>query len=137
MKATLSTVLAKWAWGFITTRAKCLLALAAVLSGLSSVQAAGNVQSPRGGETFGTLAVPAPSGKTVQLSWQFPAARQTPDLVFKVYQSTSLGLPLRLWSVLTNLPGTTRSVDIAADNAQAFFVVTASNFLGESGYATK
>jgi hypothetical protein len=136
MKATLSTVLAKWAWGFISTRAKCLLALTAVLFGFSSAQASVNVQSPRGEETFSALALPS-SGKKVQLTWQFPAARQTPDLVFKVYHSTSLSLPLRLWSVLTNLPGTTRGVDIAADKTQAFFTVTASNFLGESGYATK
>jgi len=135
MKVALSTVIEHRAWGFISTRAKCLWALGIAVCALQASAGAETLQSPRGAETFAVA--PPPTAKKVQLSWQFPASLQTPDLIFKVYHSTNLGVPLRLWAVLTNVPGSSRTVDLLADKAVDFYTLTASNYLGESSYATK
>ena len=108
--------------------------VAALLLGVAS-GAMDSVQSPRGAETFAII--PPPPAKKVQLSWKFPTNLETPDLIFKVYHTTDLTLPLRLWAVLTNVPGKSRTVEVAANQARDFFTLTASNYLGESGFATK
>jgi hypothetical protein len=82
-----------------------------------------------------TAVIVLPTSKKVRLTWNFPAFRQTPDLIFKVYHSTNLSASLRLWVLLTNIPGTLRMVDLPAVNTQEFFMLTASNYLGESGYS--
>jgi hypothetical protein len=108
-----------------------------VLAACSSSQAAITV-SPRGAVLFGDpSAIINPPSKKVQLQWRFPASLQTPDMVFKVYRSTNLAIPLKQWALLTNLPATVRMVELPADEARGFFTLTASNYLGESGYATR
>jgi hypothetical protein len=39
------------------------------------------------------------------------------------------------WAVMTNVPGNLRSAVIVAEQSQEFFMLTASNFLGESKFA--
>lgn len=73
----------------------------------------------------------------VRLSWTFPTNRETPDMIFKVYHSFNLGVPVSQWGVLTNIPGSLRSLSLTAFYPAEWFTLTASNYLGESGYATK
>jgi len=140
MKNALSTIKENWAWRFFSARAKCLVVLGVFTVSLQIVNAQ-SVESPRGAEVFDnarrTAISALPPEKKIRLSWNFPLERQTPDLVFKVYHSTNLSIPLRLWAALTNIPGTLRSVEILADKSQEFYIVTASNYLGESDYATR
>lgn len=93
-------------------------------------------QSPKGAEVFGPqmIIVPPPK-KTITIGWSYPVNFETPDLVFKVYSSTNLNTPLDDWSLMTNVPGSCRSAILAADRPQEFFLMTASNYLGESDYA--
>lgn len=115
------------------------MALAAVALFAMWIQSAdAAVQSPKGSEVFGTQEViSAPPSKTVTIGWTYPVQLETPDLVFKVYQSTNLGLPIREWALLTNIPGSSRTAILGADHPQQFFLMTASNSLGESDFATR
>lgn len=81
--------------------------------------------------------IPVPPKKTVTIGWSYPVHMETPDLVFKVYHSTDLRLPLREWVLLTNVPGNCRSTIVNANQPQEFFLMTASNYLGESNFATR
>jgi hypothetical protein len=94
------------------------------------------LQSPKGEEVFGSQAIiAAPPTRTVTLGWQYPASFVTPDLVFKVYRATDLHRPFREWALLTNIPGGHRSAIVPADQTKEFFIMTASNYLGESQFA--
>jgi hypothetical protein len=42
---------------------------------------------------------------------------------------------VRYWPLLTNVPGTARSVTVPMDQPREFFTLTASNYLGESRFA--
>ena len=119
---------------------RLLVAIVALVCGV--ISACGeSLQSPRGREVFGAvgMAAPRPSGaggpRTVLLAWDYPVNLQTPDLIFKIYHSTNALLPLKNWPLLTNVPGTVRTAAIVANRPIEWFVVTASNFLGESGYS--
>ena len=123
--------------GMSTLTKKSLIAVALFIVGLNC-SSAESVQSPKGAEVFSSSAIiAAPPSKTVKIGWSFPINLETPDLVFKVYHSTDLGVPINRWALLTNIPGTNRAADLAADQPREFFVVTASNYLGESGFATQ
>jgi len=61
---------------------------------------------------------------------------ETLDTIFKLYHSRNLALPLQKWTVLTNIPGDARSASIPMTIPMDFFVLTVSNYRGESGYAT-
>jgi hypothetical protein len=131
---------------------KFLLALGMSLLGLGARAA----ESPRGRQVFAsprpmaattsappltststTAAAVVPPPRTVQLVWSYPIALQTPDLIFKLYHSTNLLLPMRQWKLVTNVPGTARNVRVPADKLMDFFALTASNYLGESKFATR
>lgn len=89
-------------------------------------------------EAHASAVAPAPVTPTpVRLSWTFPTNRETPDMIFKVYHSFNLGVPVSQWGVLTNIPGSLRSLSLTASFPVELFTLTASNYLGESGYATK
>jgi hypothetical protein len=116
---------------FFSSQTKWVLIWMAVVAGGQSSYAL-SIQSPKGGELFnGSQVMAAPSVKQVQIQWDYPLNRQTPDLVFKVYHTTSFSQSLQQWSLLTNLPGTARTASFAADKPQEFFTVMASNSLGE------
>ena len=121
-------------------RGKYLIALGILLLGMQFKALA--LQSPRGKELFGNnrtmvpVAMGAPSITAVRIVWDFPASLETPELIFKLYHSTNLAVPLRQWPLLTNIPGNVREVPVSINQPQEFFVLTASNRLGESGYAT-
>lgn len=115
------------------------LLVASVLSLCGNPSHAAVLHSPRGEETFNTplsVVVPPPA-RTVRIEWEFPPSLETPDLVFVVYRSNNLDVPVAEWNRMTNVPGKLRSVEVSADAASGFFAVTASNFLGESDFATR
>lgn len=72
---------------------------------------------------------------SVTLMWDYPEL--TPEIVFNVYQSTSLQVPMENWE-LVHTTAETKCVIPATAGAQ-FFTVTASNIVTgvESGFATK
>src|SRR5436190_770622 len=74
---------------FVTT-VKFLLAIGLLAVGLQSSRA-DLLQSPRGEELFGqaTPMVILPPGQKVRLVWDYPVNRETPDLIFKVYHTSS------------------------------------------------
>jgi hypothetical protein len=116
---------------FILAPVKVLLLLILLTTGIQSSQAAVAIYSPRGAEVFGIPPALIAPTKRIQLQWNFPLNRQTPDMVFKVYHSTTLAKPVKQWALLTNIPAIYRSVYLPADKPQEFFTVTVSNFLGE------
>lgn len=122
--------------GFATLFKKSFLAVVLLTAGLQCSEAAG-VQSPKGAEQYGSAAMIAVPSKKVRIGWSFPVAFETSDLVFKVYHSTDLRVPVNQWPLWTNIPGSNRFAEVSADQVQEFFVVTASNYLGESGFATQ
>jgi len=118
-------------------RTKILLAIAVCALGLHDSRATQVFQSPRGAEIFGGApAAVQPPVKTVRILWTYAVAMQTPDLVFKLYHSTNLAVAVKKWPLLTNVPGTLRSVTVPVNQRQEFFILTASNYLGESKFAT-
>jgi hypothetical protein len=64
-----------------------------------------------------------PQPKTVTLVWNYPQA--SPDIVFRIYSTTNLAMPLSKWPVYTNL--TTTSCVVQVSPGSRFFTVSASN----------
>lgn len=79
---------------------------------------------------------PPPSKTNVLLSWSFPKEQETPETVFKVRHSRNIAVPLSLWPLVTNIPGTNRSVLLRQLYPWDFYTLTASNRYGET-YAIK
>jgi len=75
-----------------------------------------------------------PSGR-VNLVWDYPTNELSPDLVFRLFHSTNITVPMTNWVVLTNVPGTSTSVSVVITPGIHFFVMTASNFWGESDFS--
>jgi hypothetical protein len=116
-------------------RAKILGVIAVFALELCSTQA-DVIRSPRGAEVFNPRpAIPAPSSKTIRILWSYAIASQTPDLVFKIYHSYDAAVAVRYWPLLTNVPGSVRSVTVPMNQPREFFILTASNYLGESRFA--
>src|SRR5262245_3460623 len=93
-----------------------ILGTIAVLALVVSSSQARVLRSPRGAEIFGaTPASIQPQERTIRILWSYAVSRQTPDLVFKVYHSTNLGVAMRNWPLLTNVPGAARSVTLPAN----------------------
>lgn len=82
------------------------------------------------------LLLQSEAAKTVTLSWSYPPEAETVDLTFKLYHSLDLAAPLPQWPLLRTIPATERSVVLPAIQSQEFFIVTASNYLGESNFQT-
>jgi len=79
------------------------------------------------------LAAP-PSGR-IELTWDYPTNELSADLSFRVYSTTNISLALTNWPCLTNFPGTQTSGIIQITPGQQYFVMTASNFWGESSFS--
>jgi len=79
------------------------------------------------------IAASLPSGPTpITLAWDYPAADLSTGLVFRVYHTTTITTPVANWAVITNVAGTNLSVTLTVTPGARFYVVTASNFWGES-----
>jgi hypothetical protein len=78
-------------------------------------------------------AVIPPPPKTLTLRWNYPQI--SPDIVFNVYSSPNLSVPVKKWPVYTNV--TTTSCVVRVAPGSQFFTVTASNKVSrlESAYS--
>lgn len=85
------------------------------------------------------LCLGAPPGvirTNVTLAWDpYPTNQISPDLVLKVYSSTNATAPLSTWPLLTTVNPTNSTVTLPTDAQQRFFVMTASNWWGESFFS--
>jgi hypothetical protein len=75
------------------------------------------------------------TGHSAIVMWDYPADELSTDLTFNLYETTNASLPLSAWKRLKNLPGTTLSCTVQVQPGQHFFVLTASNYLGESEFS--
>ena len=72
----------------------------------------------------------------VSLSWTYPTNELSTNLTFKVYSSTNISIALTNWPVLTTVAGTNTSVTLPINLQQQWFVMTASNWFGESVFSS-
>jgi hypothetical protein len=84
--------------------------------------------------TASALAWTPPDGR-LTLEWDYPEQERSTNLTFYVYSTTNVFAPMTNWAVLTNVVGTNLSVRLQIDPGQRFFVMTASNFWGESDFS--
>lgn len=66
----------------------------------------------------------------ISLAWDYPESEKT-NVVFRVYSSTNITIPLNQWTVITNVTGT-NFVRLKVVPGVNYFTMTASNFWGES-----
>ena len=78
----------------------------------------------------GLVAFSAP--KDAHFAWDYPTNELTADLVFKLYSTDDLALPMSQWPVKVVVPGTNTTATVPMTNGWQFFYVTASNEWGES-----
>ncbi len=86
-----------------------------------------------------------PFRTTVVLQWDYPVADYTPDMVFKIYATDDLSIPMTNWVVVTNVAGTTNylptdtivtnQVELPITAPIQFYTATASNWWGESDFS--
>lgn len=81
------------------------------------------------------LTLAAPTTGKLKLGWSYDPALLTSDLVFKVYYSTSLAVPLTNWTVLATLSGTNLTAVVQGQGGLNYFSMTASNQFGESDFS--
>ena len=78
-----------------------------------------------------SLVVTPPNGHC-RLAWSYDTNELSTNLTFNFYETTNVALPMSQWPMLTNVAGTNLTVDIDIVPGAHFFVMTASNFWGES-----
>lgn len=80
--------------------------------------------------------VPGVFPTQVTLKWdQYPTNQISPDLVFKIYSHTNIAVPFTNWPVVKTVAGTNLSTTFPMQPAARYFVLTASNFWGESSFS--
>lgn len=67
--------------------------------------------------------LPPPPSKTIALSWSYPEVNT--QIVFNVYATTNLAVPIDKWTLITNVSST--SCVLPAQFNSQFFTVAASN----------
>lgn len=80
------------------------------------------------------VAASPPSGR-VRLAWDYEPTELSTNLTFVLRHSTSIATPLTNWLVLTNVVGTNLTIEVQITPGQHYFVLTASNFWGESDFS--
>lgn len=78
---------------------------------------------------------PKPVATKITLMWDYETNQVSPELVFKLYSSTNMTVPLTNWTVLAVVPGTNRSVTLPVEPGVRFYALTASNWWGESDFS--
>lgn len=84
------------------------------------------------------LCLGAPPGvlrTNVPLEWDYPTNELSTNLLFKIYSSTNLSSPVTNWSLYSTVVGTNTRAIVPLDAQQRFFVLTASNYWGESSFS--
>ena len=81
------------------------------------------------------LGAPGNLRTNVTLQWdKYPTNQISPDLILKVYSSTNLAIPLSSWPLVATVNPTNVTVTLPIDAHQRFYVMTASNWWGESDF---
>jgi hypothetical protein len=72
--------------------------------------------------------------RTVTIAWSYPVAS---NIVFNLYSSPDLRLPIHAWPITAVIPGELRTWTVPAIAPAQFFALTASNFVTrqESAFA--
>lgn len=73
----------------------------------------------------------------VTFSIGYPANELSTNLFFKFYSTTNLALPVTQWPVYALVPATNLIITLPIDANQRLFVVTASNWWGESFFSNQ
>lgn len=76
--------------------------------------------------------VVAPPNGDITLEWNYPTNLLCTNLWFNIYGTTNLDLPVEQWPFITNVVGTNLFANLSVVPGANFFVMTASNFWGES-----
>lgn len=71
----------------------------------------------------------------VPLTWTYPTNLLSTNLIFKVYSSTNVSVPVTNWPLTATVIGTNTNVVLPINAQQRFFVLTASNWWGESDFS--
>lgn len=82
------------------------------------------------------LVVNPPNGH-VTLSWNYDTNLLSTNLFFHVYETTNVTIPLIQWNTLTNMVGVTTSVVLEVVPGEHYFVVSSSNFWGETSITSQ
>ena len=77
----------------------------------------------------------APPSGTVKLAFDYPDSEVTPDLVFYLYGSSSLNIPMTNWVALASTEGTNRAFTATIMPGRYYFVAIVSNFWGVSDFS--
>lgn len=77
------------------------------------------------------LDTPPPNGH-IHLVWTYDTNELSTNLIFCVYGTTNISIPVEQWPMVTNVVGTNLSVALDIIPGPNFFVMTTSNFWGES-----
>lgn len=81
-------------------------------------------------------ATPAPGKRNVTLAWDYEELND-PGLAFNLYHSGDQTAPMDTWQLLTNVPGSARSLTLSLAPGVHAFALTASNAQGESEFSNK
>ena len=74
-----------------------------------------------------------PAQKTITLTWDYPESELSTNLTFKIYNTTDMTIPISDWNVM-HVVGTQTWAKFPVSSDSHFFVITASNVFGESGF---
>ncbi|OHD27380.1 MAG: hypothetical protein A2Y38_01870 [Spirochaetes bacterium GWB1_59_5] len=71
----------------------------------------------------------------VTLQCDYPAGELGTNLVFKIYSSTNLSVAVTNWPLLKTVVATSTHITLPIDATQRFYVMTASNWWGETSFS--
>jgi hypothetical protein len=80
------------------------------------------------------LAAPLRTNLTLQVL-NYPANELSTNLVFKVYSTTNINLSVTNWPLYRTVVATNSQISLPIDANQRFFVLTSSNWWGESSFS--
>jgi hypothetical protein len=70
----------------------------------------------------------------ITLAW-IPANTPSTNFIYKIYSSTNILQPPTNWSVYATASGSVSNITLPIDANQRWFVMTASNWWGESSFS--
>jgi hypothetical protein len=79
--------------------------------------------------------VPGVLFTNVTLAWSYPSNELSTNMVFKLYSTTNTALPMTSWPLVKMIPGPNLTTTFPMQAELRFFVMTASNFWGESTFS--
>ena len=85
--------------------------------------------------TLVSLSAIADPPSKIGLAWDLKPDFVTSNATIRIYSSTNITVPLKQWTVLTNVPATTNLIYIPVVPGKAFYSATYSNFWGESDFS--